>query len=112
MQTIHVGAEQFRRQLAELLNRVSYGREQVVIERHGSPQAVLIPYAVYEELANQLEPVDSVKQQEEAFERKLLETGFLLSAPCRSKDRANRPQWKPVQIAGRPLSEIIIEERR
>ena len=47
MTLLHMGAEQFRRQLAELLNRVGYGGDQVIVERHGTPIAVLLPYSTF-----------------------------------------------------------------
>lgn len=50
MAEIHIGAEQFRRQLTDLLNRVSYGADHVVVERHGTALAALIPFALYEAL--------------------------------------------------------------
>lgn len=53
MQIHRVGAEQFRRELADLLNKTGYGGDRVIIERHGSPLAVLIPYTLYEILLQQ-----------------------------------------------------------
>jgi len=50
MTEMHIGAEQFRRQLTDLLNRVSYGNEHVIIERHGTPLAAMIPFHLYEAL--------------------------------------------------------------
>lgn len=50
MTEIRTGAEQFRRQLTDLLNRVSYGGDHIVIERHGTPLAALIPFQLYEAL--------------------------------------------------------------
>ncbi|MEZ4865613.1 MAG: type II toxin-antitoxin system prevent-host-death family antitoxin [Caldilineaceae bacterium] len=50
MTALHIGAEQFRRQLTELLNRVSYGGEHIIIERHSTPLAALIPFELYEAL--------------------------------------------------------------
>lgn len=50
MAEIRIGAEQFRRQLTDLLNRVSYGVDHVVVERHGTALAALIPFALYEAL--------------------------------------------------------------
>jgi len=50
MTETRIGAEQFRRQLTDLLNRVSYGNEHVVIERHNTPLAALIPFEMYEAL--------------------------------------------------------------
>ena len=43
MTILRVGAEQFRRQLTELLNRVAYGGDYVVVERHHTPIAVVAP---------------------------------------------------------------------
>lgn len=45
METIRVGAEQLRRQLTDLLNRVGYGGDEVIVERNGRPLVVLKPYA-------------------------------------------------------------------
>ncbi|MEZ4729413.1 MAG: type II toxin-antitoxin system prevent-host-death family antitoxin [Caldilineaceae bacterium] len=50
MAEIRIGAEQFRRQLTDLLNRVSYGDDHVVVERHGTALAALIPFEIYEAL--------------------------------------------------------------
>ncbi len=38
-----VKASELREQLGEVLNRVSYGKERVVIEKHGRPAAALVP---------------------------------------------------------------------
>ncbi len=47
MELLRVGAEEFRRKLSDLLNRVGYGKDRVIVERHGTPVAVLVPYEVY-----------------------------------------------------------------
>lgn len=47
MELLRVGAEEFRRKLSDLLNRVGYGKDRVIVERHGAPVAVLVPYEVY-----------------------------------------------------------------
>lgn len=49
MGTIRVGAEQLRRQLTDLLNRVGYGGDEVIVERNGRPLVVLKPYAEIEQ---------------------------------------------------------------
>ena len=38
--------------------------------------------------------------------------GILSSAPSRGMDAARYSQWKPIAVAGRPVSETIIHERR
>ena len=48
MELLRVGAEEFRRKLSDLLNRVGYGKDRVIVERHGAPVAVLIPYEIYQ----------------------------------------------------------------
>jgi len=53
MNQIHVGAEQFRRQLTDWLSRVGYGADHIIVERHGSPIAVLVPFPFYEEATSQ-----------------------------------------------------------
>lgn len=50
MAEIRIGAEQFRRQLTDLLNRVSYGDDHVVVERHGTAMAALISFEIYQAL--------------------------------------------------------------
>lgn len=54
MSIIRVGAEQFRRRLTDLLNRVSYGGDEVIVERNGRPLAVLRPYAEREQTVEAL----------------------------------------------------------
>jgi prevent-host-death family protein len=41
--TMTLNAARAREQLAEALNRVGFGKERVVIERHGKPVAALVP---------------------------------------------------------------------
>ena len=48
---------------------------------------------------------------EDEFERAMVRSG-LLSAPDRSKQLAADERTPPIETKGRPLSEIIIEERR
>ena len=47
MKTTPIGAEQLRRELTDLLNRAGYAGEHFVVERHGTPLAVLMPYEEY-----------------------------------------------------------------
>ncbi len=48
--TLQVGAKDARARFAELLGRVGFGREEIVIERSGKPMAALIPMDVYEQM--------------------------------------------------------------
>ena len=70
METLRVGAEQFRRQLTDFLNRVGYAGDEVIVERNGRPIAILKPYTASEaapqEPANPIEHVPALAAQLEA----------------------------------------------
>jgi len=53
--TIQIGAKDARAKFAELLGRVGFGREEIVIERSGKPMAVLIPMDVYKQMVTERE---------------------------------------------------------
>jgi len=53
--TLQIGAKDARAKFAELLGRVGFGREEIVIERSGKPMAALIPIDVYEQLVAERE---------------------------------------------------------
>jgi len=52
---LQIGSKNARDNFAELLGRVGFGREEIVIERSGKPMAVLIPMDVYEQLVAERE---------------------------------------------------------
>ena len=69
MKVVHVGAEEFRRQLAFLLNQVGYGGDLVVVERHNQPLAVLAPFTLLAQLQPSiLTSDDNVSTRDEANE--------------------------------------------
>lgn len=41
--TSRVGLRQFRRLISEVVNRVHYGRERIILERHGSDFVAVMP---------------------------------------------------------------------
>jgi hypothetical protein len=49
---------------------------------------------------------------EDAFERELAADGFISEARPRITDFSPYRDYKPVEVSGQPLSEMIIEERR
>jgi len=49
---------------------------------------------------------------DEEFELRLLEKGIISRIPPRIRDEAVYQNRKPVEVEGKPVSEIIIEERR
>lgn len=110
MAVLRIGAEQLRRQLTEILSRVRYGGDQVIVERHGTPQAVVIPYSWYEEALDRRAEQRPGPLTEDEIERLLVEKGILLA-----RDETIPPptdDWQPVLIEGKPLSQGILEERR
>jgi prevent-host-death family protein len=38
-----VGIEQLRLNIADTVNRAAFGRERVIVERHGKPVAAIVP---------------------------------------------------------------------
>ena len=50
MAVVTVSAENFRRELSRLLNRVGYSGDHVLVKRHGEEIAVVVPVDLYQEL--------------------------------------------------------------
>jgi prevent-host-death family protein len=48
-----ISAKDARSRFAELLGRVGFGREEIVINRSGKPMAAMIPVDVYERLVSE-----------------------------------------------------------
>ncbi|MHB9863277.1 type II toxin-antitoxin system Phd/YefM family antitoxin [Streptomyces sp. YIM S03343] len=59
---------QARAELADLINRVVYGGERVVVTRHGKPLVALVSAADLERL-EQLEEIEEIEGIDEARER-------------------------------------------
>jgi len=56
--------------------------------------------------------VSQERQAEEAFKRHLLETGLVSQFPTAPADVAEDEEDAPIVVAGEPLSETILRERR
>lgn len=54
----------------------------------------------------------SAQMTEEEFERRLLERGVISELRPPVTDRTNYLNRQPIEFEGKPVSEIIIEERR
>ena len=52
---LQIGAKDARAKFAELLGRVGFGHEEIVIERSGKAMAALIPIEVYEQIVAERE---------------------------------------------------------
>jgi Arc/MetJ-type ribon-helix-helix transcriptional regulator len=48
---------------------------------------------------------------EDEWERRLIESGFLGSAPRRGGERTSPRDFPPIEIEGEPLSETVVRER-
>lgn len=48
--TIRIGAREARRRFSELVGRVHYGGETVILESSGKPMAAVVPLEVYNRL--------------------------------------------------------------
>jgi prevent-host-death family protein len=73
---------QARAELAELVNRVGYTGERIVLTRHGRPFAALVPV---EDL--------------EALERRPAEIGFTLPLPAETESEQPKRPAGPLRIA-------------
>jgi prevent-host-death family protein len=73
---------QARAELAELVNRVGYTGERILLTRHGKPLAALVPV---EDL--------------EALDRRPAEIGFSLSLPAESETEQPARPAGPMRIA-------------
>ena len=52
---LHLGAKEARAQFADLLGRVHYRSETVIIERSGKPMVAVIPIELYEKMVAERE---------------------------------------------------------
>lgn len=74
MQTAAISAKEARKRFAEIVNRVVYGKEQIVITRYDRPEAVLIPFEIH-----QKETIQKTNQETEN-RRKILKKFIKLGA--------------------------------
>lgn len=68
---LHIGAREARSQFADLLGRVHYRGETVIVERSGKPMVAVIPIELYENLIAEREArfavVDRVRDKTPDF---------------------------------------------
>jgi len=104
-----VGTHEAKTHLSEYINRVRYGGERVVIERHGKPVAALVSVEDLERLEKEGPGPD--KSAEELYREALAEAGLVISwsKPGRKIPREER---RLIKVEGEPVSEQIIRERR
>jgi prevent-host-death family protein len=91
---MRMGLREANQQFSKAIKAVKAGKEVVLTER-GKPIAVIKPL--------------EQKENQETVIRRLEAEGLLRPALKRGPMRA--PRWKPLRIKGKPLSQIISEER-
>lgn len=64
------------------------------------------------DMLNTLLAKSEAQMTDEEFELRLLEKGIISRIPPRVRDEAFYQNRKPVEVEGKPVSEIILEERR
>lgn len=100
MAQLHIGAEQFRRQLTDLLNRTSYGRDHIIIERHGTPLGALIPFSLYEALMEAKIPEKLARLKQTDQDEEITDLAAALDAILES-DSVVYPTAADRQITGK-----------
>lgn len=74
---VRMGAREARQKFSELLGRVHYGGETVILERSGKPMAALVPLRVYqqwlEERDAHFERLEQMKQRRPDFSEEEVE---------------------------------------
>jgi prevent-host-death family protein len=107
----HIEADEARSHLTEFLRRTTSQGERFVVELRGQPAAALVSI----EDLQRLEGWDAGAQDSAAagvahFRRALQEAGVTVHWP--SGEPVSPTERTPIQIAGPPLSEQIIADRR
>jgi hypothetical protein len=64
------------------------------------------------DIVDELLAKEAPQMTEDEFERHLLEKGIISRIPPRIRDASFYANRKPIEVEGKPVSEIIIEERR
>jgi prevent-host-death family protein len=91
--TVEIAVTQARDELADLVNRVAYGSERVVLTRHGRPVAALVSHADLALLEQHDQASDTPQQRV-----RLTQTGSGSSAGSVPQPGAARPA-EPLRIA-------------
>jgi prevent-host-death family protein len=109
--TKRITTQQIQTHLAEYLSRAAHGEERIIVERQGTPVAALVSLQDLQRLeAWDAAADDRDPDRQAAFRRTLAETGIGVQwptgTPLSPDDRA------PLDLAGTPLSEQIIADRR
>lgn len=91
-----ISLKDIRSQLSELIARVAYGRQNVVITRYGKPVATLVSYEDYERMMN----------PQKRFSEKEWEKGFALIDKVREQTKQS-----PQKTVEKTIQEAVTEVR-
>lgn len=89
-----------RNQLSDLVSRVAYGDQKVIITKFGKPVAALVPFDDYEKIMNPAK----------RFSRTEWDKGFSLMDKARANTK-NYPQEKVKQAINQAVSKVRQSKR-
>jgi prevent-host-death family protein len=107
----HIEADEARSHLTEFLKRTTSQGERFVVELRGQPAAALVSIEDLQRPEGwEAGAKDSAAVSAAHFHRGLQEFGLTIHWP--SGEPVSPAERTPIQIAGPPLSELIITDRR
>jgi prevent-host-death family protein len=107
----HIEADEARSHLTEFLKRTTSQGERFVVELRGQPAAALVSLEDLQRLEGLDAGAGEISAAETAqFHRALKEFGVTIHWP--SGEPVSPAERTPIQVAGPPLSEQIIADRR
>ena len=91
-----IGARAARNHFADLLGRVYYGKQEIIIERSGKPVVAVIPVEMYEQLVAEREArfqiLDSIRERlPDVSEEEVMSDVAEAVRAVRADDAARRP---------------------
>jgi prevent-host-death family protein len=108
-----VGTHDAKTHLSDYLNRVAYGGERIVVERHSKPVAALVSVEdlqKLEELDRHHDDEATDEEKEARFRESLRKAGVVVHWP--SGKPVPREERQLIRVEGPPLSDDIIADRR
>jgi prevent-host-death family protein len=97
---MRVGIREFKSRAEELVRRVEAG-EEVTITRGSQPVAVL---KSPKDVGRQIRDLDAISR--------LAAVGLVIPPDPSARHSKLDPNWKPIRGKGKPLSRIVIDQRR
>ena len=94
--TERIGARAARNHFADLVGRVYYGKQEIIIERSGKPVVAVIPVEMYEQLVAEREArfqiLDSIRERlPDVSEEEVMNDVAEAVRAVRADDAARRP---------------------